>query len=77
MQNAGVGTRLAATLLGAGTVATIPTAMYTFGCMLTGTLLAQAFAQRDRKHQNPTTDGTSETGRPRDQESATGLAEVD
>ena len=40
MQNAGLGTVLAASLYGAGTVATIPTATYTFGCMLTGTVLA-------------------------------------
>jgi len=45
MQNAGVGAKLAVTLLGASTAAVIPTAMYTFGCMLTGTLLAQAFAR--------------------------------
>lgn len=48
MQNAGVGTQLALSVLGAATVATIPTAMYTFGCMLTGTLLAQAFARWGR-----------------------------
>jgi BASS family bile acid:Na+ symporter len=40
MQNAGLGTALAATLYGPGTLATIPTAVYTFGCMLTGTVLA-------------------------------------
>ncbi len=40
MQNAGLGTALAATLYGPQTVATIPTAAYTFGCMLTGTVLA-------------------------------------
>ena len=40
MQNAGLGTALAASLYGADTVATIPTAAYTFGCMLTGTILA-------------------------------------
>ncbi|MEM8667520.1 MAG: bile acid:sodium symporter family protein [Planctomycetota bacterium] len=40
MQNAGLGTALAATLYGQGTQATIPTAAYTFGCMLTGTILA-------------------------------------
>lgn len=45
MQNAGVGTQLALSVLGNETVATIPTAMYTFGCTLTGTLLAQAFAR--------------------------------
>lgn len=45
MQNAGVGTTLAVSILGSGTVATIPTAVYTFGCMLTGTILA-VFWQR-------------------------------
>ena len=40
MQNAGLGTALAVTLYGEDTIATIPTAAYTFGCMLTGTLLA-------------------------------------
>ena len=41
MQNAGLGTALAASLYGdATTAATIPTAAYTFGCMLTGTILA-------------------------------------
>jgi BASS family bile acid:Na+ symporter len=45
MQNAGVGTALAMAALSPTTVATIPTALYTFGCMLTGTLLAQAFAR--------------------------------
>jgi BASS family bile acid:Na+ symporter len=48
MQNAGLGTSLAMTVLGNQTPATIPTALYTFGCMLTGTLLAQGFALRDR-----------------------------
>jgi BASS family bile acid:Na+ symporter len=45
MQNAGVGTQLALSVLGEQTTATIPTALYTFGCMLTGTLLAQVFAR--------------------------------
>jgi BASS family bile acid:Na+ symporter len=40
MQNAGLGTALAATLFGVDSLAQIPTAAYTFGCMLTGTLLA-------------------------------------
>lgn len=40
MQNAGLGTGLAVTLYGPQTLSTIPTAAYTFGCMLTGTLLA-------------------------------------
>lgn len=40
MQNAGLGTALAVSLYGIDTIATIPTAGYTFGCMLTGTMLA-------------------------------------
>lgn len=40
MQNAGLGTTLSVTILGEGTSAAIPTAAYTFGCMLSGTLLA-------------------------------------
>lgn len=40
MQNAGLGTFLAAQLFGDDSAAQIPTAAYTFGCMLTGTVLA-------------------------------------
>ena len=40
MQNVGLGTALAVTLYGENSLATIPTAAYTFGCMLTGTILA-------------------------------------
>jgi BASS family bile acid:Na+ symporter len=47
MQNAGVGTQLAILILGPNSTATIPTAMYTFGCMLTGTLLAQWFGRSE------------------------------
>jgi BASS family bile acid:Na+ symporter len=47
MQNAGLGTALAASLYGASTIATIPTAAYTFGCMLTGTILAVVWRRRD------------------------------
>ena len=43
MQNAGLGTALAVSLYGANTMATIPTAAYTFGCMFTGTILAVAW----------------------------------
>ncbi|HBE70287.1 MAG TPA: hypothetical protein DDW52_19235 [Planctomycetaceae bacterium] len=46
MQNAGVGTGLAASLYGTDTLAVIPTAAYTFGCMATGTLLAAFWASR-------------------------------
>ncbi len=40
MQNAGAGTALAIHLFGEGSAATIPCILYTFGCMLTGTMLA-------------------------------------
>ena len=46
MQNAGLGTVLAASLYGEQTIATIPTAAYTFGCMLTGTVLAVIWRKR-------------------------------
>lgn len=46
MQNAGLGTVLAASLYGEQTIATIPTAAYTFGCMLTGTVLAGIWRKR-------------------------------
>ncbi|PAY19861.1 hypothetical protein CKO51_09090 [Rhodopirellula sp. SM50] len=48
MQNAGLGTMLAATLLGADSAAQIPTAAYTFGCMLTGTLIAAVWAGKGK-----------------------------
>ncbi len=47
MQNAGLGTVLAAMIYGDGTAAMIPTAAYTFGCMLTGTLLVQFWTARE------------------------------
>lgn len=47
MQNAGLGTTLSITILGEGTSAAIPTAAYTFGCMLTGTLLAVIWRRLD------------------------------
>lgn len=45
MQNCGLGTTLALSLF-PGTSAAIPTAVYTFGCMLTGTLLATWWSNR-------------------------------
>lgn len=45
MQNAGVGTALAVSLFPDYPEATIPTAAYTFGCMLTGTVLAWRFSR--------------------------------
>jgi BASS family bile acid:Na+ symporter len=43
MQNAGLGTVLALQLFPDSPAAAIPTAAYTFGCMLTGTILAQVW----------------------------------
>ncbi len=40
MQNAGAGTVLATQLFGEDSEAIIPCVLYTFGCMLTGTMLA-------------------------------------
>jgi BASS family bile acid:Na+ symporter len=45
MQNAGLGALLATQLFGPQSAATIPPAIYTFGCMATGTLLANAWAR--------------------------------
>ncbi len=56
MQNAGLGTTLAVTLYGSETLAVIPTAAYTFGCMLTGTLLANFWRSRDRASLGATAD---------------------
>ena len=65
MQNAGVGTQLAIAVLGQASPATIPTAMYTFGCMFTGTLLAQWFASNSRsnpsKNENSSVDAAAES----------------
>ncbi|MGD9128460.1 MAG: bile acid:sodium symporter family protein, partial [Planctomycetia bacterium] len=45
MQNAGLGTVLVITLFPDEPTAAIPTALYTFGCMLTGTILARTWAE--------------------------------
>jgi BASS family bile acid:Na+ symporter len=46
MQNAGLGTVLVLGLFKDQPEAAIPTALYTFGCMLSGTLLAQIWGRR-------------------------------
>lgn len=53
MQNAGLGTMLAATMLGNDSLAQIPTAAYTFGCMLTGTLVAAVWAGKGSVRDSP------------------------
>jgi len=45
MQNAGLGTVLAMDIFGADPAVAIAPAIYTFGCMLTGTILARLWAQ--------------------------------
>jgi len=46
MQNAGLGTVMAMNFFSESPGVAIPTAVYTFGCMLTGTILAQYWAVR-------------------------------
>ena len=46
MQNAGLGAVLANQLFQGRDVAALPPALYTFGCMLTGTILAQFWSRR-------------------------------
>ncbi len=47
MQNAGLGATLASRLFSSLPAVALPTALYTFGCMLTGTILAQYWSRRD------------------------------
>ncbi len=49
MQNAGLGTFLVLGMFPDEPETAIPTALYTFGCMMTGTLLAQAWAVREKR----------------------------
>ena len=46
MQNAGLGVLLAISIFGPTSQALIPTALYTFGCMFTGTILASWWAKK-------------------------------
>lgn len=45
MQNAGLGTILAMGLFGENSIPTIPPALYTFGCMFTGIIVARLWAE--------------------------------
>jgi BASS family bile acid:Na+ symporter len=56
MQNAGLGTVLVLGLFKDQPAVAIPTAVYTFGCMLTGTLLAQWWSRHP-----PSDDSVSES----------------
>ncbi len=49
MQNAGLGTTMA-TQLFADPLVALPPALYTFGCMFTGTILASYWSKRDVNH---------------------------
>jgi BASS family bile acid:Na+ symporter len=49
MQNAGLGTTLVLQFFPDQPTAAIPTALYTFGCMFTGTILAHWWARCDRQ----------------------------
>lgn len=53
MQNAGLGTLLVLSFFPDQPAAAIPPAAYTFGCMLTGTALAQFWARRGFRHGAP------------------------
>lgn len=56
MQNAGLGTVLAMQLFPGETGVAIPPALYTFGCMLTGTALARFWAARVAQADEPPAD---------------------
>ncbi|HND54542.1 MAG TPA: bile acid:sodium symporter family protein [Pirellulaceae bacterium] len=51
MQNAGLGTMIAFEHFKDRPLATVPTALYTFGCVLTAMMLAQYWAARDRRYE--------------------------
>lgn len=56
MQNAGLGTVLVLGLFKDQPAVAIPTAVYTFGCMLTGTLLAQWWSRHPPSDESPSND---------------------
>lgn len=60
MQNAGLGTVLVLDLFPDNPESAIPTAAYTFGCMLTGTILAQIWARRASKQATVQTHGEAD-----------------
>ena len=64
MQNAGLGTVLVLELFKELPEAAIPTAVYTFGCMLTGTLLAQYWSRRKPPTDEANQDAVVEQERP-------------
>jgi len=70
MQNAGAGVALAAALFGADSTALVPCVLYTFGCMLTGTVLATCW-NLSAASDSPEASGNCE---PEIRESSTGNA---
>jgi len=58
MQNAGLGSVLATQLFKDHNVVALPPALYTFGCMLTGAILAQYWSQRSPTESDVVTDST-------------------
>jgi BASS family bile acid:Na+ symporter len=60
MQNAGLGAMLATELFSDKPGVAIAPAMYTFGCMLTGTILARIWAGRSSHHAPRDESGTKE-----------------
>ena len=56
MQNAGLGTTLAMGLFADERIA-LPAALYTFGCMFTGTILARVWAEWSEHAEEPSEDG--------------------
>ena len=50
MQNAGLGAVLAAEIFGRESPSAIPPALYTFGCMFTGTILARLWAELSERN---------------------------
>ncbi len=59
MQNAGLGTTLAMGLFADERIA-LPAALYTFGCMFTGTILARVWAERSERGKEATEDAAQE-----------------
>ena len=64
MQNAGLGTSLVTQFFEDEPAASLPPALYTFGCMLTGTLLAQYWSRRKPQTDEANQDAVVEQDRP-------------
>ncbi len=64
MQNAGLGTSLVQQFFKDEPAASLPPALYTFGCMLTGTLLAQWWSRRPPTDENASVSDVQENAAP-------------